>query len=82
MVCSLALHPLSLLHTKRVYVYACFLLQMSDLLHAAALVQIGAAEAAETATRAQLEEQVNAFHQAQSDKAALGQRLAELQVSS
>jgi hypothetical protein len=54
--------------------------QASDLINAAALGQLAAAEASEAALQAQLTQQLSAFEAAQADKAALAQRMTALQV--
>ncbi|WIA27986.1 hypothetical protein OEZ86_010576 [Tetradesmus obliquus] len=54
-------------------------LQASELIHAAALGQLAAAEASEVALQAQLSQQLAAFEAAQADKAALAQRMTALQ---
>jgi hypothetical protein len=56
------------------------LVQASDLINAAALGQLAAAEASEAALQAQLSQQLAAFEAAQADKAALAQRMTALQV--
>lgn len=55
-------------------------LQASDLVNAAAIAQMAAAEEAETAARSALSQQLAAFDALQADKAALWQRMQELQV--
>jgi uncharacterized membrane protein len=62
-------------------VYVCAL-QASDLLNAAALTQLAAAEDAELSVRAALTQQVAAFEELQADNAALAQRMLDLQASS
>jgi hypothetical protein len=57
------------------------LLQTSDLLNAAAMTQLAAAEEAELAARAALSQQVAGLEALQAEKAALAQRMQDLQVS-
>lgn len=56
-------------------------MQASDLVTAAAMSQLAAAEEAELSVRASLSQQVEAFEALQADKAALAGRMHELQVS-
>lgn len=55
-------------------------LQASDLVNAAAMSQLAAAEEAELSARAALSQQVAAYEALQADKAALAARTQELQV--
>jgi hypothetical protein len=65
---------------KDIHYLLAALLQASDLINAAALGQLAAAEASEAALQAQLSQQLAAFEAAQADKAALAQRMTALQV--
>lgn len=60
---------------------AALVLQTSDLLNAAAMTQLAAAEEAELAARAALSQQVAGLEGLQAEKAALAQRMQDLQVS-
>jgi uncharacterized membrane protein len=55
-------------------------MQASNLVNAAAMSQLAAAEEAELSVRASLSQQVEAFEALQADKAALAGRMHELQV--
>lgn len=56
------------------------LLQASDLINAATLSQLEAAEASELTCRDQLNKHLEAFEASQADKVALAKRMEELQV--
>lgn len=58
----------------------CVSVQTSDLVNAAAMAQLAAAEEAEEEARAALGQQVAAFEAAQADRAATAQRMQDLQV--
>jgi len=59
----------------------CSCVQATDLVNAAAMAQLAAAEEAETAARSALSQQIAVLEAVQAEKAAAAQRMQELQVS-